>query len=97
MRRRLSLDREGWLRTGDIGKLDDEGFLHITGRKKEMIIVGGENVFPREIENAIDLHPAVAESAVIGVPDGSRGEVPMAFVALNEDATVHRHRAARVL
>ncbi len=80
------LTADGWLRTGDIGMVDEDGFLHITGRKKEMIIVGGENVFPREIENAIDQHPAVAESAVIGVPDGSRGEVPLAFVSLHEDA-----------
>lgn len=82
------LDSEGWLRTGDIGMIDDDGFLYITGRKKEMIIVGGENVFPREIENAIEQHEAVAESAVIGIPDGSRGEVPVAFVSLTDDASV---------
>ncbi len=80
------LDADGWLRTGDIGKIDEAGFLHITGRKKEMIIVGGENVFPREIENAIEQHPTVAESAVIGISGGTRGEAPVAFVTLKPDA-----------
>ena len=74
-------------KTGDIGKLDDDGFLFITGRKKEMLIVGGENVFPREIEEVLNTHPAVAASAVIGKLDEMRGEVPIAFVELNEDAT----------
>lgn len=74
-------------RTGDIGKLDDEGYLYITGRKKEMLIVGGENVFPREIEEVLNTHPSVAASAVIGKQDGMRGEVPIAFVELNEGAT----------
>ncbi len=81
------LDAEGWFSTGDIGTLDGDGFLRITGRKKEMIIVGGENVFPREIETVLDQHAAVAEAAVIGVPDRSRGEVPLAFVILNPDHT----------
>lgn len=74
-------------RTGDIGKLDDDGYLYITGRKKEMLIVAGENVFPREIEEVLNTHPSVAASAVIGKQDGLRGEVPVAFVELNEDAT----------
>ncbi|MEE9297024.1 MAG: AMP-binding protein [Phycisphaerae bacterium] len=76
------LDPDGWFATGDIGKLDHDGFLHITGRKKEMIIVGGENVFPQEIENVLSRHPAVEEAAVIGMPDPSRGEVPLAFLTL---------------
>ena len=76
------LDSDGWFATGDIGKLDHDGFLHITGRKKEMIIVGGENVFPQEIENVLSRHPAVEEAAVIGMPDPSRGEVPLAFLTL---------------
>ena len=78
---------DGWFRTGDIGRLDAEGFLWITGRKKEMLIVGGENVFPREIENVLLEHPAVAEAAVIGEPDPLRGEVPVAFVVCREGAT----------
>ena len=72
-------------KTGDIGKIDDDGFLYVTGRKKEMLIVGGENVFPREIEEVLDNHPAVSASAVIGRQDDSRGEVPIAFVELCDD------------
>ncbi len=71
-------------RTGDIGKRDADGFLFITGRKKEMLIVSGENVFPREIEEVLDQHPAVCASAVVGLPDPSRGEVPIAFVELKD-------------
>jgi len=73
-------------RTGDIGKLDSEGYLYITGRKKEMLIVGGENVFPREIEEILNMHPSVKASAVVGKADDMRGEVPIAFIELEEDA-----------
>lgn len=73
-------------RTGDIGKQDAEGFLFITGRKKEMLIIGGENVFPREIEEALNQHDTVKASAVIGKPDDLRGEVPIAFVELEDEA-----------
>ena len=78
---------EGWFRTGDMGRFDKDGHLSITGRIKEMLIVGGENVFPREIEEAINRHPAVHASAVIGMTDPMRGEVPIAFVELEEGAT----------
>jgi len=71
-------------RTGDIGKLDTDGYLYITGRKKEMLIIGGENVFPREIEELLNMHPSVKASAVVGKQDDMRGEVPIAFVELNE-------------
>ena len=70
--------------TGDIGRVDDEGFLFITGRKKEMLIVGGENVFPREIEDVLVQHESVAAAAVIGQRDDVRGEVPVAFIELAE-------------
>ena len=73
-------------RTGDIGKIDAEGYLYITGRKKEMLIVGGENVFPREIEEVLNMHPSVKASAVIGKPCDMRGEIPIAFVEVEEDA-----------
>ncbi|MEM9415878.1 MAG: AMP-binding protein [Planctomycetota bacterium] len=73
-------------RTGDIGKQDADGYLFITGRKKEMLIVGGENVFPREIEEVLNQHEAVNASAVVGKQDDLRGEVIIAFVELEEGA-----------
>ncbi|MBI2765884.1 MAG: AMP-binding protein [Chloroflexi bacterium] len=75
-------DRDGYFHTGDLGRLDEEGRLWITGRKSDLIIVGGENVHPREIEEILNRHASVVESAVIGVPDRIRGEVPVAFVKL---------------
>jgi long-chain acyl-CoA synthetase len=80
-----AFDDDGFFRTGDMGRLSDDGFLSITGRIKEMLIIGGENVFPREIEDVVRKHPAVLDAAVIGVPDPMRGEVPLAFVELIED------------
>jgi long-chain acyl-CoA synthetase len=77
-------DSEGYFKTGDMGRLDDDGFLYITGRIKEMLIIGGENVFPREIEEVLNRHPAVNASGVVGIHDPMRGEVPMAFVELKE-------------
>lgn len=77
---RAVLDPNGWFRTGDIGKVDERGRLFITGRAKEMLIIGGENVFPREIEAAMESQEGVAQAAVIGVPDELRGEAPVAFV-----------------
>lgn len=82
------LSRDGWLRSGDLGRLDADGFLSITGRIKDLIIVGGENVFPREIEAVLEMHPGVAESCVIGMPDASRGEVVVGFVVPREGASV---------
>ena len=79
-------DAQGYFKTGDMGRFDADGFLYITGRIKEMLIIGGENVFPREIEEVLNAHPSVNDSAVIGMPDPSRGEVPLAFVELVEDA-----------
>jgi long-chain acyl-CoA synthetase len=80
------MDDEGYFKTGDMGRVDEDGFLFITGRIKEMLIIGGENVFPREIEEVLNLHPAIHDSAVIGMMDESRGEVPLAFVELEEEA-----------
>ena len=79
---------EGWLHTGDLGKLDPDGFVVITGRKKDLIISAGENIYPREIEEVLALHPNVKEVAVIGVKDEVRGEVPKAFVIARENTTV---------
>lgn len=80
------LTPDGWFKTGDMGRIDEDGHLYITGRIKEMLIIGGENVFPREIEEVLDQHPTVKASAVIGVMDESRGEVPVAFVEMKEGA-----------
>ncbi len=76
---------DGALFTGDVGHVDADGFVFITGRAKDMMIVGGENVFPIEIEMVLLDHPAVAEVAVIGTPDKLRGEMPVAFVLLRTD------------
>jgi acyl-CoA synthetase (AMP-forming)/AMP-acid ligase II len=70
----------GWLHTGDAGRLDDEGYLYICDRVKDMIISGGENIYPREIENVLFEHPAVADAAVIGIPDAKFGESVLAVV-----------------
>ncbi len=78
--------RNNWLHTGDMAKQDEEGYFYIVDRKKEMIIVAGENVYPREVEEVLYQHPDVAETAVIGIPDQLRGEVPRAFVRLKENA-----------
>jgi len=77
----------GWIRTGDAGYLDDEGFLYVVDRLKDMIISGGENVFSAEVENALSAHPAVAECAVIGLPDEKWGERVHAIVRLKAGAT----------
>jgi long-chain acyl-CoA synthetase len=74
------LDEDGWLRTGDIGKLDDDGYLYVTGRLKNIIICGGFNVVPEEIEAALAADPAVREAVVLGVPDDRLGELPVALV-----------------
>lgn len=77
-----------WLHTGDLGKMDADGFVTITGRKKDLIISAGENIYPREIEEVLVLHPKVKEVAVIGVKDEVRGEVPKAFVIAREGISV---------
>ncbi|MAD46565.1 MAG: fatty acid--CoA ligase [Oceanospirillaceae bacterium] len=77
-----TIDSDGWLHTGDVGSLDDNGYLKITDRLKDMFIVGGFNCYPAEIEATLAEHPAIAQSAVIGVPDERMGEVGCAFVVL---------------
>jgi long-chain acyl-CoA synthetase len=76
--------RQGWLFTGDVGTMDDKGWVYLLDRKKDMIIASGFKVWPREVEDAIYLHPSVREVAVVGVPDPYRGETVKAFVALKE-------------
>jgi fatty-acyl-CoA synthase len=88
---RETIDENGWLHSGDIGHMDGEGYVSITGRRKEMIIRGGENIYPREIEDFLFTHPKVAEVAVFGIPDEYYGEVVAAWIQahageeLNED------------
>lgn len=82
-----TIDPEGWLHTGDLGTMDSRGYLKITGRVKEMIIRGGENLFPAEIENCLLEHPAIAECAVVGIPDPKWGEIVACFIRRNPDAT----------
>ncbi|MGA2306074.1 MAG: AMP-binding protein [Acidimicrobiales bacterium] len=75
-----ALDADGWYHTGDLASMDGRGYLRIEGRVKDMIIRGGENIYPREIEDALFTHPGVAEAAVVGIPDPTWGEVVAAFV-----------------
>ncbi|HSS66136.1 MAG TPA: AMP-binding protein [Gammaproteobacteria bacterium] len=77
---REAIDENGWLHSGDIGRMDGEGYLSITGRRKEMIIRGGENIYPREIEDFLFTHPKVAEVAVFGIPDEYYGEAVAAWI-----------------
>ncbi len=81
-----AFDDQGFFKSGDMGRLDEQGRLSITGRIKEMLIIGGENVFPREIEEVLNRHASVKDSAVIGVADGMRGEVALAFVEIKDGA-----------
>jgi long-chain acyl-CoA synthetase len=77
---------DGWLRTGDVGRFDEDGYLILVDRIKDMIIRGGENLYPKEIENVLYAYPDVLEAAVVGAPDPVYGEVPVAFVALRAGA-----------
>ena len=79
--------RNGWLLTGDIGHRDADGYFFITDRKKDMLLVNGINVYPREIEELMYQFPGIKEAAVIGIPDARKGEQPLAFVAANEGAS----------
>jgi acyl-CoA synthetase (AMP-forming)/AMP-acid ligase II len=79
---------DGWLRTGDVGRMDAEGFVYLVDRKADMIISGGENVYSREVENALLLHEDVKDAAVIGIPDTYWGEAVKAIVVRQEGSTV---------
>jgi long-chain acyl-CoA synthetase len=76
--------RDGWMYTGDVGKMDEEGWFYVVDRKKDMIVASGYKIWPRDVEDVIYQHPAVKETAVVGVPDSYRGETVKAFVALKK-------------
>jgi len=84
---------DGWLHTGDIGYLDEDGYLFVIDRRADLIISGGENIYPAEIENVLLTHPAVKEAGVCGVDDEQWGQVPLAFVVLNGQVTVEQLQA----
>ncbi len=93
--------RDGWYYSGDLGRFDSHGFLHIVGRNKDMIISGGFNVYAREVEDALDSHPAVLESAVLGLPDAEWGEIVAAVVVLRQGSgadaqALQTHCSARI-
>ena len=80
------MDSDGWFRTGDMGRVDEDGYFFVVDRKKELVIRGGYNVYPREIEEVVYQHPAVREAAVVGVPHETLGEEVAAAVALKDGA-----------
>lgn len=86
---------DGWLHTGDIGFIDDDGYLTLVDRAKDMIIRGGENIYPKEIETVVHQLPGVAEAAVIGQPDAKYGEVPALFVSTSPDSDVNEQTILR--
>ena len=79
-----AFDADGWLRTGDLARVDSEGYIYIVDRKKEMLVTGGFNVYPTEVEAVLAQHPAISESCVIGIPDERWGETVKAVVVLRQ-------------
>ena len=92
----FSPEGERFIRTGDVGRFDEDGFLVLGDRKKDMIISGGFNVYPSDLEAELAKHPAVAESAVVGIPSREWGETPAAFVVLRPGEQIERRSAAAV-
>ena len=80
-----AIDADGWLHSGDLGSMDENGYVQITGRLKNMIIRGGENIYPREIEECLFNHSKVADAAVFGIPDDYWGEEIVAWIKLHQD------------
>ena len=92
-----AIDADGWLHTGDLARRRDDGNYRIVGRSKELIIRGGENIYPAEVEEFLHRHPAVAEVAVAGLPDAKYGEVVAAWVVAKSGAMLHSRRAEALL
>jgi fatty-acyl-CoA synthase len=90
-----AIDRDGWLHTGDLGEVDENGYFKVTGRIKDMIIRGGENIYPKEIEEFLYSHPKVANVQVVGIPDRKYGEQVLAAVQLRagQSATAEEFQA----
>jgi fatty-acyl-CoA synthase len=83
----LAIDADGWLHTGDLGLMRADGCIHLTGRSRDIIIRGGENIYPREIEEFLYTHPKVAEVQVVGIPNARLGEIVCAWVRLQPNQT----------
>ena len=92
-----AIDTARWMHTGDLAIMDDDGYVQIVGRIKDMIIRGGENVYPREIEEFLYTHPSVADVQVIGVPDARYGEEIMAWIRLSDGAQLDTRSRSAVL
>jgi fatty-acyl-CoA synthase len=84
---RRAIDEEGWLHTGDLATMRPDGYFRVTGRAKDLIIRGGENIYPREVEEFLYTHPKIADVQVVGLPDAQLGEVVAAWIRLKEPAT----------
>jgi acyl-CoA synthetase (AMP-forming)/AMP-acid ligase II len=80
--------KDGWFYTGDVATVDKEGYFYIVDRKKDMIVSGGENIYPREIEEVLFTHPAIADAAVIGIPDETWGEAVKAFIVPRDGKSI---------
>jgi long-chain acyl-CoA synthetase len=87
--------RNGWLYTSDLARIDEDGYIFLTGRKKRMVITSGFNVYPREVEMVLELHPAVQASMVVGKPDLMRGEIVTALIVRNPDMPVNEREITR--
>ena len=92
-----AIDQGRWMHSGDLATMDDEGYINIVGRIKDMILRGGENIYPREIEEFLYTHHAVADVQVIGVPNEKYGEEVMAWVKLKTGCDMHKRRASAIL
>jgi len=86
----------GWVKTGDLGKIDDDGYIYIVDRKKDLIISKGINIYPREIEEVLYLHPSIKAAAVIGVKDENNGEIPVAYIELDQEEAVLTESAVKI-